>query len=541
MQILVFIFIAIVSFNVSAVNHALIIGVGDYPGNSHDLDGPEYDVLALRRAVQENWNIEEKNITTLINEQGTQSAIIENILALYSRVKPKDNVFIYFSGHGTSKYDHKSDLPLPDQSGAFVPYDAVAYIDNKNEYIKKLIIGRRDLKPLLTEFDNADIKALVVMDACFSGEAVRSGLGLPKRNIDPSLSSSREDVGSFGQGDVKRLPYPYKNIFFISASGEREPANDISWSKVDIYNTVDGKPHGAFTDSFLRVIKGERHGDMDLDSKITFGELYAAIKMHMDEKGYAHTPMRRPSLPEEHNNLSSHSFFGMHKQNVKPPIFTVDASRVSNLEQELSSFNIASSIKNPNILVVPNNEGFKLVTSSQDEILNMPRATLADLKQMIVNQQLIHNWVFGPVKNHFNAYSEITGGKIGEQVRGSVLMDGERLGLVARPSQDSYLLIFNITSDATVNLIYPLNKTEIKKKPKNENFKLADLGTVQAPEGRDYVFFIWVEDWPKAWNKLVNGEHSFPLNSSKADLIYDVLQNDAVKKAKDYFSFYTKI
>jgi len=43
--------------------------------------------------------------------------------------------------------------------------------------------------------------------------------------------------------------YPYKNIYYLSASGEFEAAQDISPAFLSQYPTFDGKPHGAFTDT----------------------------------------------------------------------------------------------------------------------------------------------------------------------------------------------------------------------------------------------------------------------------------------------------
>jgi hypothetical protein len=68
--------------------------------------------------------------------------------------RPGDRVFIYYSGHGTSRRDELLSLPLPHASGALVPAD---FKWDSNQSIEtqmsQLIVGRRDLRPILARLD----------------------------------------------------------------------------------------------------------------------------------------------------------------------------------------------------------------------------------------------------------------------------------------------------------------------------------------------------------------------------------------------------
>src|SRR5262249_49065275 len=62
-------------------------------------------------------------------------------------------------------------------------------------------------------------------------------------------------------------PYPYKNLIYISAADETQPAKDLA-SQESVY----GKAHGALTDVLLLGLNGA--ADTNHDQTITYQELY---------------------------------------------------------------------------------------------------------------------------------------------------------------------------------------------------------------------------------------------------------------------------
>ena len=167
-----------------AENHALLIGIGKY--RQRTLEGPPYDVAALYRVLSTQYNFQKINIQTLVNEEATKSAILSEIQRLTHRTRPGDRVFIYFSGHGTSRRDEVLALPLPHTTGALVPADFDADPDQPVEkQLSQLIIGKRDLRPTLELLDR-DRQVLMVFDTCFSGNTVR-GIG-NRKPTNPRIS-----------------------------------------------------------------------------------------------------------------------------------------------------------------------------------------------------------------------------------------------------------------------------------------------------------------------------------------------------------------
>jgi WD40 repeat protein len=134
--------------------YALIIGVDKYSGAWPVLVNAVNDAKALEKIMRTSYKCE--FIQTLYNEQATREAIIKKLEWLVENVKEKDNVIIYYSGHG----EYKKEL----SKGYWVPVDATTastakYISNSD--IQTYISGIKSKHTLL------------VSDACFSGDIFR--------------------------------------------------------------------------------------------------------------------------------------------------------------------------------------------------------------------------------------------------------------------------------------------------------------------------------------------------------------------------------
>jgi len=264
----------------TAAQHALLVGVGSY--SQSPLAGPVNDIEVMQRVLQKKWGFNKSNIDILLNEQGTKKNIISAINNLYTKSKPQDEIFIYLSGHGTSASDKDLDIPLPTTSGAFIPFDAVGAKSMK-QLIDRLIIGRQDFRPLLKKLDEGNRNVFVAIDACYSGNTVRGSYRknkLQKRfmNLSDLLPRSAFNDTSITNDTGKQKlaqnstddAYPYKNVYYLSASGEHEPAQDIPPEMVAEYPTIDGKPHGAFSDTLLRILNKNINSDINKDGNITY-------------------------------------------------------------------------------------------------------------------------------------------------------------------------------------------------------------------------------------------------------------------------------
>ena len=103
----------------SAANHALLIGIGQY--QTRVLEGPPHDVAALKTVLASRYDFNTANIRTLVDQEANRKRILSELDQLIHRSRSGDRIFIYFSGHGTSRRDDLMALPLPHASGALVP------------------------------------------------------------------------------------------------------------------------------------------------------------------------------------------------------------------------------------------------------------------------------------------------------------------------------------------------------------------------------------------------------------------------------------
>ena len=98
--------------------YALIIGVSEYNDASNvlDLEGlPTKDAKDLSDILVNKYNFDEENVV-LLNNSTTENQILREFVKLKQKVTKKDNVLIFFAGHGI--YDEST------ETGSWLPSDA---------------------------------------------------------------------------------------------------------------------------------------------------------------------------------------------------------------------------------------------------------------------------------------------------------------------------------------------------------------------------------------------------------------------------------
>lgn len=163
----------------AAADKALIIGVGKYAIPDANLPGIDLDVSLFKQTVQK-LGVKNSNIKILMDSQATKANVVRQMKLFFNDVGRRDNVFIYFSGHGSQLKDKNGDesdgldefLVMHD----FTPRNVIQGALTDDE-INKLIKGIGS--------DNV----YVFVDACHSG-TVTKGLNLLSMN-NRSLGEAR--------------------------------------------------------------------------------------------------------------------------------------------------------------------------------------------------------------------------------------------------------------------------------------------------------------------------------------------------------------
>ncbi len=456
-----------------AENHALLIGIGNYPQRA--LEGPAYDVGALNRMLITHYGFKRKNVRTLVNREAAKSRILSEMHRLVENSRPGDRVFIYFSGHGTSRRDDLLSLPLPHASGALVPADFKWDSNQSIEtQISQLIVGKRDLRPILTQLDQ-DRQVLVVFDTCFSGNTVR-GPGTPTSAIadrympldSRSIFSEEQQIGNFAENLKADEPYPYQNTFYISASTENETAKDIRTDLLYLYPTVDGNPHGVLTDSLLRVLGGQAPVDTNNDGRWSQIEFYQAVRSEVQRR-FKQTPQALPKEGENADPLHNRTFFVPSAGSISSgggiPAELRSGLKIRVMDDLSNLMAAVSQIEG--VKIVETDPDLILVKEQNDIVLTLPNGhpicrftafesqrVLDRIRRHLSIQPLID---LSYPRQQFNVSLELTG-----PYQKSIIREDERFGFEIFTEKAVYVLLIDIDPAGVVHVLYPFDNNELQ-------------------------------------------------------------------------------
>lgn len=136
--------------------HAILIGVEDYADQRiNNLDYPIRDVENLKRVLVDTYQFEKNNVTILKNPK--RSSVISAFQKLREKLTEKDNLLIFFAGHGY--FDPDQDM------GYWLPADAVK--DDYSNWLPNSTI-RDFIRAINTKH------TLLISDACFAGSIFSS-------------------------------------------------------------------------------------------------------------------------------------------------------------------------------------------------------------------------------------------------------------------------------------------------------------------------------------------------------------------------------
>lgn len=133
--------------------YSLIIGINDYQFNNerlNDLHKAVGDAVNLQKILTENFYFQPDKSTILLNPN--RQEIIKQLESLAERITPKDNILIFYAGHGVWDERIKIGYWLPSDAK---PEDKSTWISNST--IRDYIAGINSKHTLL------------ITDACFSG------------------------------------------------------------------------------------------------------------------------------------------------------------------------------------------------------------------------------------------------------------------------------------------------------------------------------------------------------------------------------------
>jgi hypothetical protein len=519
----------ILSGAASARNVALLVAVGQFRDpalKSFELKGPAIDIDSVQQTLTSQWGFAPGDVLALRDQEATHARILAEISALEQRTSKGDTVLIYFSGHGTSANADDNSFDLPYATGAWVPYD----LDYSSPPAanKSLVVGRRDLVPRLKRLDEGGRWVVVVSDSCYSGQVVRS-FGqtfshtrfLPMNSRDLGVAHVAAPIGARPQPP----PYPYLHVVLLSGASDSETGADISTPQaLQQAPTLDGKYHGAFTDAFLRLLKGQL-----LPGAFNYAQAREAMNSFLEHRNFAQHPQLLPAIAEDPQDVGSNSFLGMNL----PAMPTPEAAPMPSAGREVLHIrleNVAAPLRAriaaiPGVAIVDSG-GDLALRQSGDQVQLMgpagdPVSTSAATDPSLIKRIAAQAWL--------NRAIPVGGDKLGLRAdtdpgsRGNTYVQCESFVFEVRLQKPAYVMLLDLDSQGNLTVLYPAGPLERRVVPSGVATAIPGIDpkdhiVVTPPFGTDLVTVMAFERQPAFFVELT-GAQRFATDGNRAEAL----------------------
>lgn len=191
--------------------HAILIAEKDYADSTiPDLRTPIRDAGVLRNILIDQYTFDSTNVDTLYNR--SREEILETIIAKCKALTDKDNLLIFYAGHGDTTQDKMGNV-----DGYLVPSSAKK---GKTSYY----ITSEEIKKALLKSNAKHV--LVVLDACYSGAFTRDlSPAVPDDIMKQYKLDSRKVMSS---GNIEVVPDDSQFILYFTQFLQKNTEKYIS-------------------------------------------------------------------------------------------------------------------------------------------------------------------------------------------------------------------------------------------------------------------------------------------------------------------------
>lgn len=225
--------------------YALIIGNNDYAGYP-DLQTPAADAKSLEVLLRGRYGFKTK---LLLN--ANRHAIMSALNELNQKLTDKDNLLIYYAGHG--EIDAKS------QSAYWLPVDAEA--GNTANWISS-----QSITEYLSIMQARHV--MVVADSCYSGALTGSAVAKLPEGMDAA-----------------------KRERWLKVMNSRKARTVLTSGGVKPVMDTGGGEHSVFANAFLKVLRGNKRIIEDYD---IFRDVANQVKVSASKAGFQQSPQYAP-------------------------------------------------------------------------------------------------------------------------------------------------------------------------------------------------------------------------------------------------------
>jgi Caspase domain/Domain of unknown function (DUF4384) len=527
-RIAVVLLCALLSGVAGARNVALLVAVGQFRDpalKTFQLRGPAVDINSVQQTLTSQWGFAPADITALRDSEATHDRILAEIAALEQRSAKGDTVLIYFSGHGTSANADENAFDLPYATGAWVPYD-LDYSSTPAAN-RSLIVGRRDLVPRLKRLDEAGRWVVVVSDSCYSGQVVRS-FGqtfshtrfLPMNKRDLGVAHAPAPIAARPHPP----PYPYEHVILLSGASDSEQGADISTAEqLQSSPTLDGQYHGAFTDAFLRLLKGQL-----LPGTFNYAQAREAMNAFLEHRNFPQHPQLLPAIAEDPHDVGSNLFLGMNLNAPPSAAPAVAPAQPHDQRVQVRLESVAVPLKGkiaaiPGVLVVDKG-GDLAVRQNGDQVMLMGPAGDPVVKTTAGDPTLLKRitaqvWLKRSMPESIDKLGLRADTDPGS--RGNTYVQCESFVFEVRLQKPAYVMVLDLNSEGNLTVLYPASPLERRMVQRGVATAIPgadpkDHILVTPPFGTDVVTVMAFEKQPAFFTDLT-GAQQFAADSARAD------------------------
>jgi hypothetical protein len=320
-------------------------------------------------------------------------------------------------------------------------------------------------------------------------------------------------------------PYPYQHVVLLSGASDSETGADISTPQaLQQAPTLDGKYHGAFTDAFLRLLKGQL-----LPGAFNYAQAREAMNAFLEHRNFAQHPQLLPAIAEDPQDVGSNAFLGMNLPAMPAPEaapapnagragLTVRLEKVAApLRARIASIpGVAIVDSGGDLAVRQTGEQALLMGPAGDPVSTTSASDPGLIKRIAAQAWLNRNIPKGGDQLGLRADTD-------PGSRGNTYVQCESFVFEVRLQKPAYVMLLDLDSQGNLTVLYPAGPLERRVVPAGVATAIPgadpkDHIVVTPPFGTDLVTVMAFERQPAFFVEFT-GAQRFATDGNRADLL----------------------
>jgi hypothetical protein len=332
-------------------------------------------------------------------------------------------------------------------------------------------------------------------------------------------------------------PYPYQHVLLLSGASDSETGADISTPQaLQQAPTLDGRYHGAFTDAFLRLLKGQL-----LPGAFNYAQAREAMNSFLEHRNFAQHPQLLPGIGEDPQDVGSNSFLGMNAiamPNTETGATVAAVPAVSRDILKVRLENVSATLRAKIAAIV----GVVMVDSAGDLVLRQngdqvqlmgpagdPVVTTTANDPNLLRRIAAQAWISRTVPSGVDKLGLRADTAPGS--RGNTYVQCESFVFEVRLQKPAFVMLLDLDSQGYLTVLYPAGPLERRIVPSGvatavPGAEPKDHIVVTPPFGTDLVTVMAFEKQPAFFVDLT-GAQRFATDASRADALAKGLANTA--------------